>query len=262
VDRTESIEHNNSSVTEMDNQFRDVEAEFRQLRRKYSQKEISEKEYREQLKMLRLRDKKGRYWTIGAQTGKWYFFDGKKWIPAKPPSISERKAICIFCGFENDLENESCAHCGGNLGKGEMNCPECGQELEELAQSCPHCGEELELDRNVGEIDIPEESRPHYVFRSLNPFSYCLFTGSLGLLAGVIFGAFIGASGYLPGIVKVFPSFLVEVHGNLVGGLFYAILGGVFGFALIGGLGYLFALFVNMIFSFTGGIKVRMDRTD
>ena len=246
----------------MDNQFKDVEAEFKQLRWKYSQKEISEKVYREQLKRLRLRDKKGRYWTIGAQTGQWYLFDGKKWVAAKPPSLSEKKTICIFCGFENDLENESCAHCGGDLGKGETNCPKCGQEIEELAQSCSHCSAELELDKNVREIDIPEEDFQHYVFRSVNPLSYCFFTGSLGLLIGVIFGAFIGASGYLPGLAKVLPSFLREVHGNLIGGLFYALVGGILSFAVIGGFGYLFALIINVVFSFTGGIRVRMDRMD
>ena len=246
----------------MDNRFKDVETEFRQLKLKYSRREISEQEYREQLKILRLKDKKGRYWTIGAQTGKWYFYDGIHWVQANPPSITEKKAICIFCGFENDLDNRSCMYCGGNFDEEERKCKECGQELEEYSKVCPHCGEEQDIDRNVDEVDIPEERHERHVLKSVNSLSLFMFFGSWGLLIGIILGAFIGASGSLPGVVQILPAFLREVHGNLVGGLFYAILGGMVGFSAIGVLGYLYALVVNIILSFTGGIRIRMDRMD
>ena len=92
--------------------FREAEAAFDLLRRRFQQKKITSREFADSLKQLRIKDEDGRFWVIGAQSGKWYAFESGEWVEAKPPSQLEKKAICVSCGFENDLEAEICARCG------------------------------------------------------------------------------------------------------------------------------------------------------
>ena len=99
----------------MEKNFKAIEREFSLLSQKFKQKKISEQEYKDHLRKLRFEDLDGRCWTIGARSGKWYYFDGNHWQEATPPSIQEGKAICIYCGYENDLMSMFCAYCGGNL---------------------------------------------------------------------------------------------------------------------------------------------------
>ena len=124
----------------MEKEFHKVQESFLQLKRKFLKGKISDQEFKGQLKKLRLNDKKGRCWTIGARTGKWYYFDGRDWKESKPPTLQEGKAICIYCGFENDLENAACDYCGGNMGGGDYSCSKCGFKLNSPTQDCPECG--------------------------------------------------------------------------------------------------------------------------
>lgn len=145
----------------MEERFKKVESEFIQLRKDYQKEKITEREFKDRLKQLRLTDKNGRCWTIGAKTGKWYYYDGTDWLEADPPTLQQGKAICIYCGFENDTKGESCDYCGGNLVKGEFQCPKCGCELISPTQDCPDC-EALErakaaVDRAEGEAPSPGE---------------------------------------------------------------------------------------------------------
>ena len=96
----------------MADQFREAEAAYSVLRMKFNEKKISPQEFADSLKQLRIKDDEGRFWVIGARSGKWYAFERGEWIEAKPPSQLEKKAICIACGFENDLEAEFCVRCG------------------------------------------------------------------------------------------------------------------------------------------------------
>ena len=54
----------------MDAKFKDVEAVFSRMKRRF----------RGSLKQLRIKDEEGRFWMIGPQSGKWYFFEGKDWV--------------------------------------------------------------------------------------------------------------------------------------------------------------------------------------
>lgn len=273
----------------MEDQFKTVEKEFELLRDKFRTKELSESDFKKKLKELRLQDQNGRFWTIGAQTGKWYYFDGNDWIESKPPSLQEKKAICVYCGFENDLENESCAYCGESFkkeeeGEEEFVCPKCGRKLDKYSFFCPDCditetpeekewetGDFLEPEKEEGtiphekfEFEIAEEEageRFEQVLRSIQPFSMLLFFGAVGLLLGIIFGAFAGATEFLVDGARILPAFLRELQGSLIGGIFYGLFGGIFGFIALGLFGFLSAHFFNMVFSLIGGIKIHLEKT-
>ena len=128
----------------MDDRFKDAEKELNQLRKEFNRKRLSEPDFKKRLKELRPQDQEGRFWTIGAQTGKWYYFDGDDWIEAKPPSLEDKRSICVHCGYENDLENEACAYCGKNLRIGLAGDQREGADEEEEEFSCPNCGRRLD----------------------------------------------------------------------------------------------------------------------
>lgn len=262
----------------MDDQFKNAEKEFQQLRDEFDQKRLSEPDFKKKLKELRLQDQEGRFWTIGAQTGKWYCFDGHDWIESKPPSVQDKRAICVHCGFENDLENEACAYCGERLitredeeGEQASSCPNCGRKLDKFSFFCPDCDktEDVEEDGEktwepLGELEAEplfeeEPEREEQVLRSILPFSFALFLGSLGLLIGIVMGAFTGSADFFPGVVGVLPSFMRELHGSLIGGILFGLFGGILGFIVIGLAGFLTAMLFNLILSFIGGIKLHLD---
>jgi hypothetical protein len=262
----------------MDDPFKSVEKEFQHLKDEFDRKRLSEPDFKKRLKELRLQDEDGRFWTIGAQTGKWYYFDGNDWIEGKPPSLQDRRAICVHCGFENDLENESCVYCGERLRERSeeeeeeaYSCPKCGRKLDKYSFFCPDCDkeekEEAEGEKTWEPIEgleleppLEEESeRVDQVLQSIHPFSLALFFGSLGLLIGIVLGAFAGSTDFWPGLVDLLPSFLRELNGSLMGGIFYGLFGGIFGFAAVGLAGYLIALLFNVILSFIGGIKLQIE---
>ncbi len=251
--------------------FKEIENEFHSLREKYRQGDISEQEYKESLRKLRLNDQEGRCWTIGARSGKWYYFDGKKWVEAKPPSLQEGKAICIYCGYENDIENEVCKQCGGGL------------EAELKSSHFPDFSEKAGLERDTFEPvsslkdtiwskpdfrpNEAEESKdyfdgksPVYSLRFLSPVSFFLFWGTTGFFIGVVLGVFAGATRFFPWFVEIFPRFLESMQGKIMGGIAYGLLSGIFFFISCGILGYLLTVLINWIFSLVGGIKIRLEK--
>ena len=252
----------------MENKFKDLEKEFKELKSKYRHKKITETEFKQSLKNLRVRDVDGMYWTIGAQSGKWYYFDGKNWIESTPPSFQEGKAICIYCGYENDLTNLECIHCGGNLEDNILTCPKCGSKLDSPDEECMVCAEKkipvrswpaLEEIENDDKMILPDDGGANYVVQYLNVVSSLMACGAVGLFLGIIIGAFSGVTNSFGSLTEMLPAFLVSFHGKLIGALIYGLLGGVSGLILGGVVGFLLAVILNLILSFIGGIKVRLD---
>jgi len=225
----------------MDDQFRETEEAFALLREKFNDKRISQREFVDSLKQLRIKDDEGRFWVIGAQSGKWYAFEAGEWVEAKPPSQMERKAICIACGFENDLEAEFCARCG-NRGEDEAS-------------------EEPAMSNAAGPAGPEEAARPQpggeVVIRSFHPVSFFWFFAALGLFAGILLGLLAGVTNLFTGFVAGLPGFFVDHQGDLLGGLIFSILGGVAGFGIGGAVGAVAAVVSNGILSLIGGVRIR-----
>ena len=231
----------------MADQFREAEATFGLLRKKFQEKKISPQEFADCLKQLRIKDDDGRFWVIGAQSGKWYAFENGEWIEAKPPSQMEKRAICIACGFENDLEAETCARCGNGPGEAAPEVVPDGDgdgngaltaEATEAGTGPPKLGVETTV-------------------RSLDIVSFLWFFGVLGLFAGILVGLLAGVTGLFSGFIARLPGFFVEHQGDLWGGLVCSILGGILGFAIGAAAGAAGAAVSNGILSLVGGLRFR-----
>ena len=72
----------------MADQFREVEAAFGRLKEKFGGGRISQQEFIDSLKQLRIKDDEGRFWMIGAQSGNWYFFNNSLISDSTSPIIS------------------------------------------------------------------------------------------------------------------------------------------------------------------------------
>jgi len=295
------MDRSHSGKRKMREKFEEIESRFQELKKKFKQKKISEREFRYQLKKLRLDAPDGRCWTIGARSGKWYYFDGDKWIEADPPSLQQGKAICIYCGFENDIHSEACEYCGGRLDTKQIRCPECGFVLESPDQTCPVCEitsdkqakeeipeeeektddfsqtawdeiEKIEAQREQDEEKIEKEeaavetvedlNEPNYIARFINPSSFFLFFGIFGLIVGLSLGAVVGATSLFSHFIAALPEFFSTLQGKIHGGLLFGLFGGLLGLLFLGVVGFLTAVVVNMILSLIGGIKLRIDKIE
>jgi hypothetical protein len=243
----------------MSNAFGETEAAFLALRRKFRSNEISRREFIDQLKTLRLRDAQGRFWMIGAQSGKWYFFDGREWVQSSPPREEAPKVRCPDCGKENASEADTCARCGGSLKVRETVCPRCGTPLDSPSQKCPACSRGA-VDSPAAEETLFSAAAGHSLLRRLSPASLFIFSGGTGLVLGIILGGIIGAAGFLPALAASLPDFLSTLHGTLMGGIIYAVMGGLIGFGLLGVVGFLEAHLFNALSSIVGGLRLTLGR--
>jgi hypothetical protein len=243
----------------MSGSFRDVEASFQSLRRRFRDKEISRREFIDQLKKMRLRDSQGRFWMIGAQSGRWYFFDGQDWVQSDPPSEGSGRGRCPACGLEIEGGAETCAGCGALL-REKASCPTRGASLPGLNHGCPSCGGESESSLLEAEI-LSQAPRMDFVVRRLRPAPVFLFGGGTGLLFGLVLGVFAGASGFFSGMAGRLPDALGMLQGTLMGGVVFAVLGGLLGFLALGMVGFLLALLFNALAAILGGFPVNLERS-
>lgn len=230
----------------MGDRFREIEGTFTLLRRKFNERMISQREYIDGLRQLRIKDEEGRFWMIGAQSGKWYCFDGGSWTQAKPPSQLERRAVCISCGFENDLEAEFCARCGSR--------PE---EEKRAGGLSPVVGATVAAaqEANTALFQGPRD----LLVRSCHVGSFFWFFGTMGLFAGIVAGLVVGVTNLFPGFVDALPAFFADIQGKLPGGIVFTVLGGIVGFAVCGAGGVLTALVSNGVISLAGGLRFQAE---
>jgi len=312
----------------MDNEFKQAEGIYQDLKEKYRQGAISRQEFLDEMKNLQVKDDQERLWMIGSQSGKWYFLKGQEWVQAEPEVKIRPEGACPYCGFENKSGADACARCGGGLKGSEDCCIECGAKLQPPLFRCPKCdapqpgatptstptpaslpqkpsvsaatpppipptaltpapvvapaptvaqapapipapavappfaSARAPAEKRPSPLPLPEK-RPiqgEFLVKSVSPASMAFFGGALGIVLGIIFGAFIGATDLLSGQTAKLPGFLADMQGTLVGAVVYAAAGGIMGFLALGLLGWLKAHFLNLLLSFVGGIKVRLDQ--
>jgi len=65
--------------------FKEAEERFYELKGRLDAGAISQEEFKAQLEGLKVQDSQARYWMIGVQSGKWYLYDGTRWVRAEPP---------------------------------------------------------------------------------------------------------------------------------------------------------------------------------
>ena len=61
-----------------------TEAAYADLRRAFEYGQMNALSYQAAIDELCVQDNHGRYWMIGAETGEWYYHDGREWIQADP----------------------------------------------------------------------------------------------------------------------------------------------------------------------------------
>ena len=64
----------------------DMERHFFELKGRLDVGVVTEEQFKAEVQKLRFQDKQGRWWMLGAQSGKWYAYDGARWIPGQPPT--------------------------------------------------------------------------------------------------------------------------------------------------------------------------------
>jgi tetratricopeptide (TPR) repeat protein len=65
----------------------EIEKRGAELRDRFDRGAISEEDFRTAMVALRFQDASRRWWMLGAQSSKWYMFDGTRWVPGTPPDI-------------------------------------------------------------------------------------------------------------------------------------------------------------------------------
>jgi hypothetical protein len=64
--------------------FKNAEDQYFKLKGQLSTGRITQEEFEQQMRDLMVEDSKGRYWMLGADTGKWYVHQGDDWIEGDP----------------------------------------------------------------------------------------------------------------------------------------------------------------------------------
>lgn len=256
----------------VDRRFKIAENNFSRLRKQFLRGEISREQFAESLRKLRLIDEEGKCWMIGAQTGKWYYYDGKAWIQSEPPEDKQDFIICPSCDSYNEPGSRICSNCGTVLVETSTKivCLNCGSLIDHALKTCPHCGAKIKRieDEKSDEIivkTVPAEKKSEepelWFLRSVDQLSFLFFFGGLGIFLGVLFGLIIGSTEFFPQLVASLPLFLKEMQGKLVGGLVFSLLGGIFGFMTTAAFGFLLALLINASIYFFGGPGFQLEKS-
>jgi hypothetical protein len=64
--------------------YRSAEDKYYKLRGQFDTGRITQEQFDERLRELMIQDDRGRYWMLGADSGKWYYYDGSSWVPGDP----------------------------------------------------------------------------------------------------------------------------------------------------------------------------------
>jgi len=147
--------------------FATAEEKFYALMGRLAAGVITQDEFRARLEELIVRDDAGQTWMIGAQSGRWYRYDGKRWVQDTPPRLVSPTAGTQITAppptpvSETDLHplaEERCPRCDHVLIAGATFCDRCGLRLPGdtavyptadkvmPTEPCPQCGRPLPVE--------------------------------------------------------------------------------------------------------------------
>jgi hypothetical protein len=69
---------------ELPPRFAELERQFDILRSQYAAGEVDDAAYEARLNDLIIQDMNAEYWTLGADSGEWYWYDGEQWVRRDP----------------------------------------------------------------------------------------------------------------------------------------------------------------------------------
>lgn len=225
--------------------LRRLKIEFLSLRRLHLEGKISQREYVAELKKLRVKDDEGKFWTIGAQSGQWYYFNGHHWVRAEPPlgKEMEEEASGPSTPF---IDPQTVVEKGLDKADGINFMPKSFGIYPEVAL----------LDSEL-ESQNQKLKREKFRLISLPLGSTILFFGGLGIILGILTGAITGSTRFFIHSFNFLPVFLQEIMGKISGGVIFAALGGLVGFIFGCLAGLLGSLIFNITSSLTGGLVIK-----
>jgi len=229
----------------LESELKRLKTEFYRLRHLYLEGRISQREFVAELKKLRVRDSEGKFWTIGAQSGEWYYYNGRNWIRAEPP-ISGATWEEEAGPPESFLEGPPLAE----------KFEDQTNDFNLMAKSFRISPEAARLEADLASQNLPERSEK-WVVVSLPFGSSTLFFGGMGILLGILAGAVAGSTRFFLQTFSFLPLFLQEIMGKLTGGIIFAALGGLVGFVGGCGFGFFISLIFNLTASLTGGLAIK-----
>jgi hypothetical protein len=114
--------------------FEELERSYYELKGRRAAELISDEEFLAEVEKLSLQDSQGRWWTIGAKTGKWYVSQEEGWVEAEPPRVEAEPPPAEA---EPARVEAVCPSCSAPLEEGAIFCGSCGARLEAEAPPAP-----------------------------------------------------------------------------------------------------------------------------
>lgn len=71
-----------------DPRFGDVERQYAMLKAQLNDGQLTREQFEAGLQKLIILDDQRRYWMLGAESGKWYQYDGQQWVQTAPPTAN------------------------------------------------------------------------------------------------------------------------------------------------------------------------------
>lgn len=109
------------------NAFRQAEDSYLRLKGQLAIGRMTREQFDAALKELMVQDAQGRYWMLGADSGKWYVYDGKSWVESNPYTSAVGAAQTPPPAAS--IGPEFCSQCGAHLRAGARFCSRCGQPV-------------------------------------------------------------------------------------------------------------------------------------
>ncbi|RXZ42044.1 zinc ribbon domain-containing protein [Crenobacter cavernae] len=98
--------------------------------------------FNEALKLFQFRDDGGVLWTPGAQTSRWYRWDGRRWVPGSPPERLQIPPMPLSLGIGEDPPMPGYGVVRYEAAPPLPQCPKCGAP-DRGTKFCTSCGTKL-----------------------------------------------------------------------------------------------------------------------